>query len=374
MWIRKSSLIVATSLAITCSVSSVKSQEATEDIEITSLILINRDIFEASRMMTIFDLDDDGFIDSQERKKLSWHKDYKKFDINKDAKLTHLEVALQRATARAEFGITQFDINNAQAMIRRRDDNRNGQIDPAEIAKGWPTRPEDYDKNDNGIITLFEVARDLAFKRGLRRELGIEAVDNMSSVNTIKRFDTDKDFQLNADEWVAAQLPREAKQHDDDGDGKLSQTELAILFSKHRRETGLSKSDAVKAKQLIAMADHNRDGKIDEKEMTMGIFGLGDTQAKTFEQYDADSDGFVTLAEIQSTIASEREQKGFDDTDLAEAKRLMVRFDRDRSTFMEPHEYPDGSGQLSKRKLATADLNNDVRLSVEELAKHLAKE
>ena len=53
-------------------------------------------------------------------------------------------------------------------------------MDPSEIAKGKPPNPKNYDKNSDGIITLFEWARNLADKRTLRRELGIEAVDTNS--------------------------------------------------------------------------------------------------------------------------------------------------------------------------------------------------
>ena len=163
--------------------------------------------------------------------------------------------------------------------------------------------------------------------------------------------------------------------HDDDDDGKLSHIELAILFSKHRRDTGLSKSDAVKAKRLMEMADVNRDGKLTDKELTMGVFSVDEQGGVDYKQYDKDVDGTITLAEIQVFIAADRKRMGYDDTHLAEAKRLMLRHDQNRTNYIEAYEFPDNAlvGKLKKEALEQADLDKDDRISLEELAKHLAK-
>jgi Ca2+-binding EF-hand superfamily protein len=355
--------------------SQVDAQQSSDEGDLYSLILVQRDLFDAQKTMTICDTNDDGFIDAAERKKLPWRDKYAEFDLNKDKKLTHLEVAVWQAKQREAFNITQFDINNAKANIRRKDKNSNGQLDPDEIAQGWPPDPQEYDKNSDGIITQFEYARQLAFKRGLKRELGIEAVDNMSAVKTLTRFDKNRDNLLDKKELSAVELPRKPMLHDDDDDGKLSHIELAILFSKHRRDTGLSKSDAVKAKRLMEMADVNRDGKLTDKELTMGVFSVDEQGGVDYKQYDKDVDGTITLAEIQVFIAADRKRMGYDDTHLAEAKRLMLRHDQNRTNYIEAYEFPDNAlvGKLKKEALEQADLDKDDRISLEELAKHLAK-
>ena len=165
---------------------------------------------------------------------MPWRADYVEFDLNKDKKLTHLEVAVWQAKQRQAFDITQFDINNAKANIRRKDKNSNGQLDPDEIAQGWPPDPQEYDK---------------------------------------------------------------------------------------------------------------------------------------------DGDGTITLAEIQVFIAADRKRMGYDDAHLAEAKRLMLRHDQNRTNYIEAYEFPDNAlvGKLNKEALEKADLDKDDRISLEELAKHLAK-
>ncbi len=360
--------------------SQVDAQPASEGGDLYSLVLVQRDLFDAKNTMTSCDTNEDGFIDDAERKKLSWGDDYAEFDLNKDNKLTHLEVAVRQAKQREAFDITQFDINNAKANIRRKDKNNNGQLDPDEIALGWPPDPQQYDENSDGIITQFEYARQLAFKRGLKRELGIEAVDNMSAVRALSRFDKDRDRLLDHEELATAMLPRQPMLHDDDGDGKLSHLELGILFSKHRRDTGLSKSDAVKAKRLMAMVDANSDGKLTETELTSGAAfgggGGGGGGGIDYKKYDKNADGTITLAEIQVFIAADRKRTGYDDAHLAEAKRLMLRHDRNRTNSIEAAEYPVKAsiGMLKKEALEKADLDKDGKVSLEELAKHLANE
>lgn len=373
MFCPKLSLILVGCITLVSWPEEVRAQQTAKKEDHYSLILVQWDLFEAQKVMTICDVDEDGFINKSETRRFPWRDDFEKVDQNKDSRVTHLEVAIQLAQQRAEHDITQFDINNSKAGIRKRDKNGNGQLDPDEIAMGWPRDTTEYDHNSDGIITMIEYAQLLAYKRGLKRELGIEAVDNMSSVTAIKQYDADRDGFLNKGEWTEAGLPRDGSLHDDDGDSRLSQIELAILFSKHRRDTGLSKSDAVQAKRLIQAADFNRDGKLTDKEVESGAFFGGEDGPTKYTKFDANSDGTVTLGEIQTYIADERKRKGFDDDDLAEAKRLLLRYDQNRSTFLESDEFPDNptSQRMKKDSLEKADKDGDQRISLEELAKHL---
>lgn len=363
---------IAAAFLISLVLVPVHGEEPIQTSDLISLKLVPRDLFEADKAMTICDLDEDGFIDAAEKRKLTWEKDFNDFDIDDDNRLSHLEAAIHHAYLREEYDITQFDIKNAQNLIRRGDQNKNGQMDPSEIVKGWPRDPKNYDLNSDGIITLFEWAANLAAKRVVRRELGIEAVDNMSSVKTINTFDRDNDGKLNAEEWAAAPLPRDASLHDDNGDGLLEQDELAILFSKHRRDTGLSKSDATKAKKVIAYADRDGDGQLTGDEVNGVVFA--DESESKYGLYDLNKDKKITLAEVQAFIASERKKLGFDDADLANAKRLILRYDANRSTFLEPNEFPKNQASLSKASLEKADVDKDEKISAIELAKLLARQ
>jgi hypothetical protein len=94
------------------------------------------------------------------------------------------------------------------------------------------------------------------------------------------------------------------------------------------------------------------------------------------KKYDANNDREVTLAEIEKSLGKERKEKGFSDEDLAAARRLLTRHDENRSNFLEKGELFEtpGQGQLSANLMGKIDSNDDKKLSLEEIAKHLAKE
>ncbi len=131
--------------------SAAVAQEAMTDIY--SLILVQADLEDANKLMTVYDPNEDGVVDKFEQERLSWKHQVSDFDLNKDGKLTHLEVAVRQAKIRENQGITQFDIDNVNIFLRRRDTNRNNQLEPDEIkAGGWLSDPSDYDRNSDGTL------------------------------------------------------------------------------------------------------------------------------------------------------------------------------------------------------------------------------
>lgn len=64
-----------------------------------------------------------------------------------------------------------------------------------------------------------------AFNRGLRREMGIEGVDQTAAMRLVRHFDQDSDKKLDEDERRGAPLPRPASKCD----------ELARYFAAQRK-------------------------------------------------------------------------------------------------------------------------------------------
>ena len=362
-------LIFGALIALATANLSAQILDSRNSKDLYSLVLVTSDLQDATKLMTIHDPNEDGFIDPSEQVKLEWKKDIPKYDLNRDGKLTHLEVAVRYAELRAESDITLFDRKNANLWMGRKDTNRNGQLDPDEIAQGWPDTPEDFDTNQDGIISLAEMAAQFAFRRGLRREMGIEAVDQTGAMALVDRFDANKDRKLSADEWVEANLPRDGALHDDDKDGALTIMELATLLAKHRQTSGMSKSDLMSARQMIERADIDRDGKLNKEEQ--GIF-VDDNVG----QYDSNRDGFVTQSEIEANFSAARKDKGYLDEDLFAARRLMTRHDLNRNMMIDKDELAEkpSPGQRSLDELRTIDTDRDEAISLDELAKQLAKE
>jgi Ca2+-binding EF-hand superfamily protein len=341
--------------------------------DLYSLILAPIDLTDAGRLMTVCDPDEDGFIDGSEQARLRWKDGIEEFDLNRDGKLTHLELAVRFAKIRSDAGVEQTHVNNAKIFLRRHDKNGNGQLDSEEIAGGWPSDPEEFDADRDGNISLGEIAKRFAYMAGLRREMGIEQVDQVTAIRTVRKFDQDKDQQLSEDEQSGAFLPLPAKDFDEDNDGRLSIMEIATMLAKNRRDLGMSKSDLAKVRSVFERYDQNADGKIDEAEFASASFA-GAGGVNPLSELDQNQDGQLTQLEVQQTMAQSRKSLGFNDDHLAEARKLMTRHDKNRSTFIEEAELYDepGTGQLQKLVLRRADQDGDQRVSLLELAKYLA--
>ncbi len=369
---RRAVFLGAVAVPLSMSLAQLSAQTVESNTDLYSLILVESDLGEATRAMTVYDTNDDRFIDDAERKRLPWKEEATRFDLNRDGKLTHLEVALRVAMIREEKGITQFDINNVNTFMGRYDANRNGQLDPDEISRGWPSQPQDYDENNDGILTVAELATRFAFNRGLRREMGIEAIDQTGAVRIVRQLDRDGDKMLDADERKSANLPKAAKEFDENSDGKLGIMEIATMFAKHRMDTGLTKPDQAKVRRLFERFDPDRDGKIEFEGDVATQFD--DSLKQQLGQYDTDGDGAITVSEVEQVVAASRKEKGYVEVDFKQAVSLMTRHDKDRSTFLEASELPDtaSSGMLSAKTMGQADLDDDDRISLDELARFLA--
>ena len=352
-----------------------EAQETKPDLH--ALILAHSDIDDATKLMTVYDPNEDGVVDKSEQQRLPWKDEVNDFDMNRDGKLTHLEIVVRQAKIRDDQGITQFDINNVSTFLKRYDKNRNQQLEPSEIRRAnWPPTPEDYDRNGDGTLTAKELAAQFAFNRGLRREMGIEAVDNVGASAFIRRFDKDGDKKLDADERKAAPLPMLATDFDDDEDGKLNAMELATMLAKHRREVGLSKPDVVKIRKLFQQFDPQMVGAIALKPLEELRRPLGESVGEELGRiYDANQDGIVTIKEVEKVVAEARKERGYAEEEFQEAKKLIARHDKNRSKHIEEIELFDNpeSGFLPKSMFETADLNNDGKVGLDELSRYLAK-
>ncbi|PAY20471.1 hypothetical protein CKO51_05290 [Rhodopirellula sp. SM50] len=372
----KSLLFVALSIVILAGTASAQILSGDKP-DLYALVIAPIDLTDATRSMTVYDTDEDGYIDKEEQKRIDWKDEIKQFDLNRDGKLTHLELCVRFAKLRDDSGVTQQVVNNANIYLRRNDRNGNGQLDPDEIANGWPSEPEEFDTNKDGVITLAEIAKRFAYMGGLRREMGIEQVDQVTAIRTVRKLDTDRDQKLDNDEQAGAFLPLPAKDYDENDDGKLGIMEIATMLAKHRRDSGMSKSDLAKVRSVFERYDRNSDGTIDKDEFAAaaGLFSNG-SNTNPLKELDKNGDGELTQMEVQQVITQSRKTLGFDDQHLAEARKLLTRHDKNRSTFIDESELFESpvSGQLAKSILKQADQDDDKRVSLIELAKYLAKE
>ena len=348
----------------------LRAQDATSDTEPEdpmTLTLVPVDLNQAAASMIKYDRNDDGEIDREEWSRLRWDEDkVRRFDVNRDGKLTHVEMALHHAQLRIADGIEPADSKYAENSMKRFDANKNGRLDASEIAaKHWPPDWEEFDKDGDGNITLTELMKEFAYRRGLRRELGIVSIDTNNASRLVREHDKDFDGKLSREE--AAEAGLKIGEEDHDSDGKLDGIEVATIFAKRRMETGISPKDQFKAQNMFTTLDKDRDGSLTAEE-------LGNTGGAELMNADSNRDGKITGQELQSYYAAGSKDRGYADSHLAAARRTILRYDADGDGLLTESEYTDRTEGVdaAKADFPNIDGNADKRLTPEELAKHLA--
>ncbi len=351
-----------------------RGQLATSE-DLSSLVLIPSDLEDAQKTLAMRDLNDDGLLDAKEQEGLKWAKTSSKVDLNRDGKLTHLEISLHFASERDEYDVEQIDRTVATKAMRKHDTNGNGQIDRDEITPAWPEEPEEIDVNADGVLTLSELTQAFAFRRVVRGEIGIIGVDQGWAIKIRNRFDRDQDGGLNPDEWEGTPMPGKPEDFDEDDDKRLSLMEIATMLAKHRQKLGLTAKDQLAARAMIARFDGNFDGIVSEAERKPYEELLADAIAQLME-LDKDKDGNVTLMEIEKELSERRDELGYTDRDAAEANRLIMRHDENRDRLLRKEELKEtgGGGYLGREEMPQIDRNGDGAINQDELARYLARE
>ncbi|MCG6904028.1 MAG: hypothetical protein LJE68_15245 [Rhodobacter sp.] len=111
-------------------------------------------------------------------------------------------------------------------------------------------------------------------------------------VMLLEHFDTDSDGSI-----TQAEIDAVAAEHfalaDTDGDGKLSAAEMTAAAEARRAERVARRIEA-----RIAEHDSDGDGMLSLEEATAGAADAG--MGRMFERFDADGDGAITKAELES--------------------------------------------------------------------------
>lgn len=121
----------------------------------------------------------------------------------------------------------------------------------------------------------------------------------------VKRFDTDGDGTISAQEWVAGQKKTFARL-DANGDGKLDAKELEALGGGQRGgrgqgQPGRGGDPAAMAQQFFKRMDKNGDGAVTVDE-------VNERMKPRFAQMDSDGDGKLTLDEFSAAVRKRFEQ------------------------------------------------------------------
>jgi Ca2+-binding EF-hand superfamily protein len=351
----------------------------TEATDLLALEVILADQTNAQRTMGRYDRNGDERLDAAEMRELPWPDSPSQFDVDKDGRLTALEIAIQFAYRRSELGITKVDQNAAGRFLRRYDKNSDRELDADEIRAGRLDAAR-FDADNNGRLTVVEIATRFARNREERYSRGVQGIDQTYAITALNAYDRNGDRRLDAEEARAAKLPRGLEEFDEDRDGKLALAEIANGFSSDRRQRGVTALDQRNAEQFVSRYDKDFDRELDAQEVRDGGW------PKDPAEFDADKNGRLTVAEIATQFAKSKAQRGITDEDQQNAGRLVLLYDRNNNSLIEIDEVIEaqrvGSPQqsddarnvpLTILAFVHFDEDHDQRLSKSEIATLLAQ-
>ena len=303
MFLRKLMITVA-SVAFA---HQVQSQETSpeKDVDLFELEIVKFDLNAANSVMARFDINGDRSIDEKEQKRLVWRDDVEMFDLNKNGKLTQIELAVREAKIRSDHHITADDIETVNRILQLHDSNKNRRLEQSECAAGWPGDPAESDKNGDGALSFPEMVRAIAFNRELHAELGVEKVDLETALSALERLDKDRDKRLDADEIRRLGLAS-VDRLDRDGDSKVDLSELAEMYAYNRISKGLEEEDQRRINGIFSYFDSNSD-----KVITVADAPQGSTPAEQdssqglptqIKQFDTNLDDRITMKEVGGGI------------------------------------------------------------------------
>jgi len=345
--------------------------ESTAPRDPLSISLIPMDLDAATQTLRRNDLDDNGQIGKPEVVRLGLPAEVvRRFDLNDDGALTHVELALRAADSRLDHGIVQMDSILAERYTRQYDRDGDGRLSLEELDRNrFTDQQAAFDRDSDGLLSPTELIRGLAFERRLRDELGIKGCDQGGAMKFIGRADRDGDRRVDAEELASVGAPESTLEFDRDGNKKLSVSELAECLAARRHELGLTPSDQLTVRSLLRQLDRNRNAVIEADEIQAG--GPDEILAEA----DADSDGDVTEIELERWFGRRRKELGFDDEDAQRARILIGRNDTDHDRALSRGEMEasgaDRNSPISPTKFSTTDRDHDGRVSLTELAQAL---
>ncbi len=335
--------------------------------------LLEMDLTAAAKVLMRHDLDDDGQLSKSECERLKWSsEDIRPYDLNRSGDLQRVEITLKFAAERKEAGIVQMDSILADRYTKRYDSNRDGKLQLEELEDNtFSDQIDSYDRNSDDELSPDELIRGLAFERKFRDELGIKGCDQGGAMSLINRGDANGDRQLASDELDTVDLSSATMMFDRNNNRLLSVSELAEYLADRRKQMGLTPSDQLLARNVIRKADSDNDGFI-----PANLFRQADSDLYLGSP-DENSDGSLTLLEIETYLAKQRKRLGFDDEAAQRASILIARNDSNSDRKLSESELvasgANRDSPLSPHKLKLIDQDGDTAIDMKELARFIQK-
>lgn len=337
--------------------------------DLLDVVLITGDHRMADDVMREFDVDNNGTLDTKEMRQLRWLIEPRRFDVNRNDRLTSLEVAIHFANMRKQFAITVPDMYNATRMINLYDQNGDRLLSEEE-ARTFPLTNDirTLDANKDGRLSPFELGKQFAADF---QDLGIEALDQWNALQYIVKNDKDNDQQLSMEETKTGQWPADPATYDANRNGRLVMSEIAMGLAMRKQDHGIARSDQANAERWFVRYDLNRDRFIDAKEMEKTGWPSDPSL------FDTDLDGKITVFEVAARFAQKRQDRGVEQEDRFAAGEMLKLYDKNKNGYIDLNELvADRSavGLLNEDIFLEFDSDTNQKMSRMEIATYLSQE
>lgn len=331
--------------------------------------LIPADQSAAAETMQRFDRDGDGVLTVDEMERLPWLAAPQRFDVNRNNRLTELEVAIYFANVRRQFRIRPQDVTYATKILNCYDTDGNNALNRDEAQKlPFPIDLEQLDANRDDEISVFELAGEMV-RTG--REHAVMPLDQWYAVRYIHLYDANDSRALEQDEVGEIGWPSDSLPFDANGDQRVTFAEIASGLAQRRAEAGVELCDEHSAVAYMHRFDANDDRQLDLDELAKG------GEFPDPSGFDADRDARATVFELAVAFAKRRQQEKIEPQDRLAAAKLITRYDTNRNgsvdlneLLTERHEV----GVFDADSFIQFDVNDDQLLSRLEVAAFLARQ
>lgn len=239
----------------------------------------------AAGIMGRLDRDHDGRLSGDEIPR-EGRIDLTKADRNSDGAIDLFEITLV-ISERAGQGGGPGEGSMLARRLKQMDANQDGAIDKSEW-QGPAERFEKIDADHDGKVTEAEIKQALAAMGGAG---GGPWMDKTADA-AFRRFDTNEDGRITAEEWKGR--PEFFERLDENKDGVITREELTPKGpAGERRGKGPDRRSGKDSASFLEKYDGNRDGQVTKEEFP---------HERRFSEIDADGDGILSGAEIKDAM------------------------------------------------------------------------
>jgi len=246
----------------------------------------------AEGILRRLDKDGDGRISGDEIPK-DGRIDLAKADKNGDGAIDLIEITLMLTERMGERGP---DRGMLAQRLKQMDANQDGVIEKAE----WQGPPERFDRLDadhDGKITEAEVKQALAAMAGG----GDGRWMDRNADAAFRRFDTNQDGKITAEEWKGR--PETFQLLDENKDGVITREELTPKGpARGRRGNRPDLRSGKDSARFLEQYDTNHDGQVTKEEFP---------HERRFSEIDADGNGILSDAEIKDALDRIRNEEEY---------------------------------------------------------------